>query len=127
MNEFHQLARRTLRNTALVTALYAILWAVWRHNSVLAGLVFGSAVSLYFVFSSTRQAELAAAVALRETRRRPGILAANRIAVMVGVILLANVLEPKIGYVSPLGLLVGFFTNQFVLLAGFVYNKFKTS
>jgi len=128
MNEFTQTARRILMNTAIVTGVYVILWAVLpslRH--LFAGLALGSVVSLYFVVSLMRQTQMVADIALKQVRKRPSILMANRIAVLVGAILLAHLLEPKIGYVSPLGLLVGCFTNQFVSLGGFLYKKLTTS
>jgi hypothetical protein len=128
MNEFHELARRTVRITAIVTVLFAILWAVLPSlMPYLAGLTIGSAVSLYFAISAVKQTEMAADVALRNVRKRPSYVMMFRIIMIVGAIVVARVLESRIGYVSLPMMVVGFFVYQFVIMGGFLYNKLKTS
>lgn len=128
MNEFHLLARRTIRNTAYVAAILAILAAVLPSLSGLfAGLAIGSVVSLYFAVSASKQTEMAADVALRNVKKRPGTMMAFRIMMILGAFLLVRALEPKIGYVSLPGVVIGLFAYQLVILGGFLYNKLKTS
>ncbi|MCX7569554.1 hypothetical protein OS242_06230 [Tumebacillus sp. DT12] len=128
MNEFHLLARRTIRNTAYVAAILAILAAVLPSLSGLfAGLAIGSVVSLYFAVSASKQTEMAADVALRNVKKRPGTMMAFRIMMLLGAFLLVRALEPKIGYVSLPGVVIGLFAYQLVILGGFLYNKLKTS
>jgi hypothetical protein len=126
MEPFQLLTRRTLWNTVTVTGVFALLWALSpTHKSIFAGLTIGSAVSLYFVVSQIRQVEMVADIALKKARKRPSIMMANRLAVLLGAFLLAKALEPKIGYVSFPGMVIGFYVYQFVLLGGFLYNKIK--
>ncbi|MBL0385436.1 hypothetical protein JJB07_02140 [Tumebacillus sp. ITR2] len=124
MNEFHLLARRTIKNTTIVTVLLAALWALLpQYASVFAGLTIGSAVSLYFAVSVARQTEQAAEVALFQVKKRPSIVMVFRIVMVMAAILIMRIVEKKIGYVSLPGLIVGLFTYQFVLLGGFLYKK----
>lgn len=128
MNEFHLLARRTIRNTAYVAAILAILAAVLPSLSGLfTGLAIGSVVSLYFAVSASKQTEMAADVALRNVKKRPGTMMAFRIMMILGAFLLVRALEPKIGYVSLPGVVIGLFAYQLVILGDFLYNKLKTS
>lgn len=124
MNEFHHLARRTIKNTTIVTAILAILWVLLpRYASLLAGLTIGSAVSLYFAVSVAKQVEMAAEVALFQARKRPSFVMVFRIIMVMAAVLAIKVLQPKIGYVSLPGLIIGLFTYQYVLLGGFLYKK----
>jgi hypothetical protein len=128
MNEFHRLARQTIRNTAYVAAFFAILAALLpSQKSLFVGLAIGSVVSLYFAVSASKQTEMAADVALRNVKKRPSVMMAYRILMILGAFLLVRALEPKIGYVSLPGVVIGLFAYQFVILGGFLYNKFKTS
>lgn len=128
MNEFHLLARRTIRNTAYLAAILAILAAVLPSlTGLFAGLAIGSVVSLYFAVSASKQTEMAADVALRNVKKRPAAMMAYRIMMLLGAFLLVRALEPKIGYVSLPGVVIGLFAYQLVILGGFLYNKLKTS
>lgn len=124
MNEFHLLARRTIKNTTIVTVLFAALWALLpRYASLFAGLTIGSAVSVYFAISVARQTEMVAEVALFQVRKRPAAVVMFRIIMIMAAVLAIKVLQNKIGYVSLPGLVIGLFTYQFVLLGGFLYKK----
>lgn len=124
MDEFQMLARRIVKNTALVTALFAILWAVLPSlKSIFAGLTIGSAVSLYFAVSAYKQTEQTADVALRQVKKRPSMIMAFRMVMIVAAVLVAKALERKFGYVSLPAMLVGFFVYQVMLLGGFLYKK----
>jgi hypothetical protein len=128
MNEFQLLARRTIRNTSYVMALFAILWAVLPALAPLfAGLTIGSAVSLYFAVSASKQTEMAADVALGNARKKPSAMMAYRLIMIVAAVLVVRGLQPKIGYVSLPGLVIGMYVYQLVILGGFLYNKIKTS
>ncbi|MGZ4111789.1 MAG: hypothetical protein ACXVP5_05055 [Tumebacillaceae bacterium] len=128
MNEFHELARRTVRFTASITVLFAILWALLpSFKPYFAGLTIGSAVSLYFAISAVKQTEMAADVALRNVRKRPSYVMMFRITMIVAAIIVARVFESRIGYVSLPMMVVGFFVYQIVIMGGFLYNKLKTS
>jgi hypothetical protein len=128
MNEFHELARRTVRFTTVITVLFAILWALLPSGKpYFAGLTIGSAVSLYFAISAVKQTEMAADVALRNVRKRPSYVMMFRITMIVAAIIVARVLESRIGYVSLPMMVVGFFVYQIVIMGGFLYNKLKTS
>lgn len=130
MNEFHVYTQRTVKLTALATALFAILWVVLPSGKpVFTGLTLGSVVSLYFAISLVKQAEMTADVALRQARKRPAIVMSYRIAMVMAAVLAKVYLERKFGpgYVSLPAMVLGFFTYQFIMLAGFLYNKFLTS
>lgn len=128
MNEFQLLARRTVRYTGYVTGIFAILWALLPSlQPYFAGLTIGSAVSLYFAVSLTKQAEMAADVALRQVRKKPSVVMAYRLVMILGAVLMLQALEPRIGYVSPLAMIAGFFVYQLVILVGFLYKKTTTS
>lgn len=128
MNEFHRLARTTVKYTLIITVVFAALWALLPSlKSIFAGLTIGSAVSLYFAVSASKQTEMAADVALRNVKKRPSAVMMYRMVMILGAVLLVQALEPRIGYVSLPGLLIGFFVYQLVILAGFLYNKIKTS
>ncbi|MFD2170198.1 hypothetical protein [Tumebacillus lipolyticus] len=128
MNEFQRLVRRTVKSTLTVTLVFAALWALLPSlRSLFAGLTIGSAVSLYFAVSASKQTEMAADVALRQVRKRPSTIMMYRMVMILGAVLVVQALEPKIGYVSLPGLLIGFFVYQLVLLVGFLYSKLKTS
>lgn len=128
MNEFHRLARTTVKYTLIITVVFAALWALLPSlKSIFAGLTIGSAVSLYFAVSASKQTEMAADVALRNVKKRPSTIMMFRMVMILGAVLLVQALEPRIGYVSLPGLLIGFFVYQLVILAGFLYNKIKTS
>jgi ATP synthase protein I len=128
MNEFHRLARSTVKNTLILTFVFAALWALLpSQKSIFAGLTIGSAVSLYFAVSASKQTEMAADVALRQVKKRPSVIMVYRMVMILAAVLVVQALEQKIGYVSLPGLLIGFFVYQFVLLGGFLYNKLTTS
>ncbi|ASS73849.1 hypothetical protein CIG75_01910 [Tumebacillus algifaecis] len=128
MNEFQRLAKRTVKYTLIITLIFAALWALLpSFKSIFAGLTIGSAVSLYFAVSASKQTEMAADVALRNVKKRPSAVMMYRMVMILGAVLLAQALEPRIGYVSLPGMLIGFFVYQLVILAGFLYNKLKTS
>ncbi|TCP57733.1 hypothetical protein EV586_102177 [Tumebacillus sp. BK434] len=128
MNEFNRLARTTVKYTLIITLVFAALWALLPSlKSIFAGLTIGSAVSLYFAVSASKQTEMAADVALRNVKKRPSVVMMYRMVMILGAVLLVQALEPRIGYVSLPGLLIGFFVYQLVILAGFLYNKIKTS
>ena len=128
MNEFQVLARRTISNTAIVTLLFAALWALLPSGkSVFAGLTIGSLVSLYFAFSAYKQTEMAADVATRNVKKRPSMVMAYRMVMVLAAVLVAKALEPRIGYVSLPAMLVGFYLYQLVMLGGFLYKKTTTS
>ncbi|ARU60537.1 hypothetical protein CBW65_05185 [Tumebacillus avium] len=128
MNEFHRLARTTVKYTLIITVVFAALWALLPSlKSIFAGLTIGSAVSLYFAVSASKQTEMAADVALRNVKKRPSAVMMFRMVMILGAVLVVQALEPRIGYVSLPGLLIGFFVYQLVILAGFLYNKIKTS
>ncbi|WP_152559224.1 hypothetical protein [Tumebacillus flagellatus] len=124
MNEFHLLARRTIKNTTIVTVIFAALWALLpRFASVCAGLTIGSAVSLYFAVSVARQTEQVAEVALFQSKKRPSMIMVFRIVMVIAAILIMRIVEKRIGYVSLPSLIIGLFTYQIVLLGGFLYKK----
>ncbi|HEU4962407.1 MAG TPA: hypothetical protein VFV52_00895 [Bacilli bacterium] len=130
MNEFQRYVQRTVKLTALATALFAILWVLLPSTKpIFIGLTLGSVVSLYFAISTAKQAEMAADVALRQVRKRPSIVMSYRIAMVMAAVLAKVFLERKFGpgYVSLPMMVLGFFTYQFVMLGGFLYNKFFTS
>lgn len=128
MNEFHLLAGRTVKLTAYMVAVFAILWAVLPdYKSLMAGLTIGTAVSVYFAISVAKQVDMAGMVAERKQNKKPSVMMAYRMVMIMGAVLIVRALEPKIGYVSLPGLVFGFFIYQIIILADFLYNKIKTS
>jgi hypothetical protein len=128
MNEFHLLAGRTVRYTAYMVAVFAILWvALPDYKSLFAGLTIGTAVSVYFAISVAKQVEMSGDVAERKQKKKPSVMMAYRMVMIMGAVLIVRALEPKIGYVSIPGLVIGFFVYQVIILGDFLYNKTKTS
>jgi len=128
VNQFHLLAGRTVRYTAYLVGIFAILWAVLpASKSLFAGLTIGTAVSVYFAVSAAKQVEMVGMVAERQQNKKPSVMMAYRMVMIMGAVLLVRALEARIGYVSIPGLVIGFFVYQFVILGDFLYNKIKTS
>jgi hypothetical protein len=122
------LAGRTIRYTAFAVAFFAILWVVLPvYKSLFAGLTIGTTVSVYFAISAAKQVDMAGMVASGQQNKKPSVMMAFRLIMILGAVLLIRALQPKIGYVSLPGLVIGFFVYQFVILGGFLYNKIKTS
>lgn len=128
MNEFHVLAGKTVRYTAYAVALFGVLWLLLPDTkSLFAGLTIGTTVSVYFAISVAKQVETTGLVAGGNPRKKPSVMMAFRMVMIMGAVLIVRALEPKIGYVSIPGLVIGFFVYQFVILGNFLYNKMKTS
>jgi hypothetical protein len=108
MDEFQRRARRAVRITLWMTALWVFLWGAGPAGKpVFAGLAAGSAVSLYYVVSVRRQTEQAARVAVSGERRRPGF---GLVARFAAVLLLAMVVSkwPSVNrYAALAGVLTG--------------------
>ncbi|MDB5085211.1 MAG: hypothetical protein JWN30_2097 [Bacilli bacterium] len=113
MNEFHLLARQTVKITSLITLLVMALWALlpmpWRPT--IAGFATGAAVSCYFALSVARQIEIATQLALGHAKRKPGIAVLSRMAMVIVGAFVVSRAHWSVGM-----FLLGIFVYQIVVL-----------
>jgi cytochrome bd-type quinol oxidase subunit 2 len=112
MEEAKKLVQRTVRRTLFIALVWCVLWALvpaWK--SIFSGLAIGTAASVYFAISVSRQLETATTIALSGEKRKPGFPLVSRIAIIALAVMIVN----KLSYPNVLSMILAFFTYQAVI------------